>query len=204
MYFASPKRWTDMAISYRPYEPQQQMLLPASLQDWLPKGGAWLTSSATCWTNCHARYVVSSRKFLRRLHDDLVFRMLEAGNVPKHRAIRDSHALRREELSELFVQGVTISLLAASAMKHVLTIDSAGRIVLPSAERRALNLSAGSRLRLDVVAQRIERTPEPDADADGELLGRLGMGTLLKPTGQFFDAAEAVRAERDAQARRRG
>ncbi len=27
-----------MAVSYRPYEPQQEMLLPASLQDWLPKG----------------------------------------------------------------------------------------------------------------------------------------------------------------------
>ncbi|WP_168226673.1 hypothetical protein [Rhodoferax sediminis] len=27
-----------MAISYRPYEPQQEMLLPASLQDWLLKG----------------------------------------------------------------------------------------------------------------------------------------------------------------------
>ena len=27
-----------MPISYRPYEPQQEMLLPASLQDRLPKG----------------------------------------------------------------------------------------------------------------------------------------------------------------------
>ena len=27
-----------MAISYRPYEPQQEMLLRASLQDWLPQG----------------------------------------------------------------------------------------------------------------------------------------------------------------------
>jgi AbrB family looped-hinge helix DNA binding protein len=85
-----------------------------------------------------------------------------------------------------------------------LTIDSAGRIVLPSAVRRALNLSAGSRLRLDVVAQRIELTPAPDADADGELLRRPGMRTVLKPTGQPFDAAAAIRAERDAQARRRG
>ena len=25
-------------MSYRPYEPQQEILLPASLQDWLPKG----------------------------------------------------------------------------------------------------------------------------------------------------------------------
>ena len=29
---------TDTAISYRPCEPQQEMVLPASLQDWLPKG----------------------------------------------------------------------------------------------------------------------------------------------------------------------
>jgi len=36
----------DMAIGYRRYEPQQEMLLPASLQDWLPKG-TWRTSSAT-------------------------------------------------------------------------------------------------------------------------------------------------------------
>lgn len=27
-----------MVISSLPYEPQQEMLLPASLQDWLPKG----------------------------------------------------------------------------------------------------------------------------------------------------------------------
>ena len=89
-------------------------------------------------------------------------------------------------------------------MKHALTIDSAGRIVLPSSERCALNLSAGSRLRLDVVTRRIELTPAPDADAEGVLLRRPGMRTVLKPTGQPFDAAAAIRAERDAQARRRG
>ena len=87
-------------------------------------------------------------------------------------------------------------------MKQAITIDKAGRIVLPSAVRRLLNLEPGSRLTLDVVAQRIELTPEADADAD--LLRRPGRRTVLTPTGQPFDAAAAVRSERDAQARRRG
>ena len=81
-----------------------------------------------------------------------------------------------------------------------LTIDGAGRIVLPSAVRRALNLSAGSRLRLDVVAQRIELTPAPDTDA--ELLVVPGRRTVLRPNGKRSDAAALVRAERDTQAER--
>ena len=81
-----------------------------------------------------------------------------------------------------------------------LTIDGAGRIVLPSGVRRALNLSAGSRLRLDVVAQRIELTPAPDTDT--ALLVVPGRRTVLRPTGKRSDAAALVRAERDAQAER--
>ena len=85
-------------------------------------------------------------------------------------------------------------------MKQTLQIDPAGRIVLPVAVRRQLNLGPGSRLTLDVVAQRIELTPQADDDA---LLRRPGQRTMLKPTGLAFDAAAAVRAERDGQARRR-
>jgi hypothetical protein len=53
---------------------------------------------------------------------------------------------------------------------------------------------------LDVVAQRIELTPEPQAEA--ELVLTAGRRTVLRPTGKAFDAAAATRAERDAQARR--
>lgn len=82
-------------------------------------------------------------------------------------------------------------------MKPALTIDNAGRIVLPSAVRRQLNLTPGSRLTLAVVAQRIELTPAPDASAAVQAVA--GKRTLLRPSGQAFDAAAAVRAERDAQ-----
>lgn len=126
-------------MSYRPYEPQQEMLLPASLQDWLPKGHlAYFigdTIDALDLKAFYARYegggsrnqpfhpammvkvlvygyatgVFSSRKIERRLHDDLAFRMLGAGNFPKHRTIRDFRALHLEELAQLFVQVVKLA-----------------------------------------------------------------------------------------------
>ncbi len=85
-------------------------------------------------------------------------------------------------------------------MSQAITMDQAGRIVLPMAVRRRLNLAPGARLMLDVVAQRIELTPEPQAEA--ELVVTAGRRTVLRPTGKPFDAAAATRAERDAQSRR--
>ena len=88
-------------MSYRPYEPQQEMLLPAALQDWLPEGHlAYFigdTVDALEPKAFYARYegggarnqpfhpsmmvkvlvygyatgVFSSRKIERRLHEDL-------------------------------------------------------------------------------------------------------------------------------------
>jgi len=87
-------------------------------------------------------------------------------------------------------------------MSQSTTIDSAGRIVVPVSVRRRLNLQPGSRLRLEVVAERIELTPE----AEPEPLVRQGTRLVLKPSGKRSgkgsDAAAQVRAEREAQARR--
>lgn len=79
------------------------------------------------------------------------------------------------------------------------TLDRVGRIVLPSEVRRRLNLSAGSRLRLEIVAERIELTPEAGPPP---ALVRKGKRLVLPPSGESFDAAAATRVERDAQARR--
>lgn len=88
-------------------------------------------------------------------------------------------------------------------MKTALTIDAAGRIVLPSEARRLLNLRPGSRLRLTIAAERIELVPEPEPDSvpSHSPTGR----QVLAPTGTPSDAAAATRDERARQARpRRG
>ncbi|TDP79592.1 transposase [Aquabacterium commune] len=128
-----------MAGSYRPYEPDQVLLLPAAPQDWLPAGHlAYFihdTVDALDLKAFYARYegggsrnqpfhpammvkvlvyayatgVFSSRKIERRLHEDLAFRMLAAGNFPRHRTICDFRAFHLKELSELFVQVVKLA-----------------------------------------------------------------------------------------------
>ena len=80
-------------------------------------------------------------------------------------------------------------------MKIFTTIDSAGRILVPVSVRRRFNLAQGSRLRLEVVAERIELAPESDPSP----LVRSGKRLILKPSGKRLDAAAAVRAERDAR-----
>lgn len=52
----------------------------------------------------YATGVFGSRKIERRLHEDLVFWILGAGNFPKHRTIRDFRAPHRKDVADLFVQ----------------------------------------------------------------------------------------------------
>src|SRR5580692_4698910 len=50
-------------------------------------------------------------------------------------------------------------------MNETISMDASGRLVLPKAIRRRLNLSNGAALRVDVVAGRIELTPVENAGA---------------------------------------
>jgi AbrB family looped-hinge helix DNA binding protein len=79
------------------------------------------------------------------------------------------------------------------------TLDSTGRIVLPSEVRKRLRLEAGARFSVEVVAERIELTPEaaPEA-AVVRKAGRL----VLAAIGEPLDAGAAIRAERQTQAGR--
>lgn len=128
-----------MPISYQPYLPDQDFLLPHSMREWLPEGHLAYyindTVDSLDLQAFHARYgaggsrnqpfhpammvkvliygyatgVFSSRKLARKLHEDVAFRLLGAGNFPAHRTLSDFRAFHLKELSDLFVQVVRLA-----------------------------------------------------------------------------------------------
>lgn len=128
-----------MAANYLPNEPRQILLLREAIQDWLPEGHlAHFISEAvdtldlvafhTCYDkdgprnqpfhpammvkvliHGYATGVFSLRKIARKLHEDVAFRVLAAGNCPAHRTTRDFRAFQLKEQSELFAQVVRLA-----------------------------------------------------------------------------------------------
>ena len=123
-----------MSKTYLPYEPDQQLLLPAALQEWLPDDHlAYFISDVVDqldMSKVTARYererrggppyhprmmvkvllygycggVASSRRIAQRLHEDIAFRVLAANNTPDFRTISDFRKDNVDALSGLFVQ----------------------------------------------------------------------------------------------------
>jgi len=84
-------------------------------------------------------------------------------------------------------------------MTATITIDSAGRFVLPKAMRDQLHLTAGSRLKADLVADKIELTPEPATNVKLVKRGKLTVISGSRPVGQVAEALREDREERMAQ-----
>ena len=199
-------------MSYRPYEPEQEMLLPASLQDWLPKGHlAYFISDtveALDLKAFYARYegggsrnqpfhpammvkllvygyatgVFSSRKMERQLHENLAFRMLGAGNFPKHRTIRDFRALHLKELADLFVQVVKLAQEMGLVKLGTVAID--GTKIKANASRhkamsyeRMQQAEAELKAQMDALLERAKtadaaEADEPEVDIPAEIQRR--------------------------------
>ena len=127
-----------MSKTYLPYEPDQQLLLPAALQEWLPDDHlAYFISDVVdqldmsevtaryererrCGPPYHPRMMVkallygycvgvaSSRRIAQRLHEDIAFRVLAANNTPDFRTISDFRKDNVDALSGLFVQALAL------------------------------------------------------------------------------------------------
>ena len=84
-----------------------------------------------------------------------------------------------------------------SPMTATITIDSAGRLVLPKAMREKMHLHAGSKLRADLVGEKLEISTEVPLAT----IAKRGKRRVI--TGwDGFDAALAVREMREDQVAR--
>ena len=129
-----------MAKTFRTYLPEQNLLLPASLREWLPDDHlAYFVSDVVDQLDLsaiervyeeedrgqppyHPRMmtkillygycvgVFSSRRIQKRLVEDVAFRVLAAGNQPDFRTIADFRKLHLKALEELFQQMLRLTL----------------------------------------------------------------------------------------------
>ncbi|MGV3662680.1 MAG: AbrB/MazE/SpoVT family DNA-binding domain-containing protein [Prosthecobacter sp.] len=82
-------------------------------------------------------------------------------------------------------------------MTMTLTLDEAGRLALPQPVREKMHLRAGSKLRLDVMDDRMELTQEePEARIEKRGKRRVVVGW------EGYDAAQAVLEMRENQVAR--
>ena len=142
-----------MARTYRTYRPEQTLLIPPSLRDWLAEDHLSYfiadVMDAMDLSAFEQRYgtdgpgnqafdprmmvkvliygyatgVFSSRKIAAKLTDDVAFRMLGAENFPAHRTISDFRKLHLEEFGNLFVQVVMMAREAGLVKMGTVAVD---------------------------------------------------------------------------------
>ena len=129
--------------TFRPYQPDQLLLLPPSIEEWLPEGHLSrfvrevvatldLTAIEASYTEergyppYHPRLMVtlllyaystgtySSRRMAAKLEDDVAYRYLAAGNTPDFRTLSDFRKTHGVALNGLFVQ--VLKLCAAAGL----------------------------------------------------------------------------------------
>lgn len=142
-----------MPTTYRPYAPDQDLLLAPSLREWLPEGHlAYFISDLLEELDLSAFYapyqgdgrrkapfepmlmlkvliygyatgVFSSRKIARKLEEDVAFRVLAADNFPKHRTICDFRQRHLADFKAIFVQVLEITRQAGLLRLGTVAID---------------------------------------------------------------------------------
>jgi transposase len=142
-----------MAKTFRTYLPEQNLLLPPSLREWLPDNHlAYFVSDVVDQLDLsaiecvyeeedrgqppyHPRMmtkillygycvgVFSSRKIQKRLVEDVAFRVLAAGNQPDFRTIADFRKLHLKALEGLFQQMLRLTLEAGTMKLGQVALD---------------------------------------------------------------------------------
>ena len=157
-----------MATTFRPYEPDQMLLLAPDMRDWLPEGhfahhvsdlvdGLDLTAFYAPYEGDgrrnapyeprmmvkvllygYATGVFSSRAMARKLEEDVAFRVLGAGNFPSHRTLCEFRRRHLGEFKGLFVEVVQVARELGLARFGKLSIDGT-KVRANASKRKAMS-----------------------------------------------------------------
>ena len=142
-----------MPTSFRPYAPDQDLLLQPRLQEWLPEGHlSYFINDVVeeldlgvfykpyegdgrrkapyeprmmlkVLIYAYATGVFSSRKIAKKLEEDVAFRVLAADNFPQHRTLCDFRKRHLSDFKTVFVQVIQIAQQAELISLGTVSID---------------------------------------------------------------------------------
>ena len=187
-----------MPTTFRPYRPDQSFLLPPSPKEWLPEDHLAYFISETVdrldlsmfyrryegdgRRNCpfdprmmvklllygYATGVRSSRKIAKKVHEDVAFRVLAAGNFPAHRTIAEFRQRHLKEFEGLFVQVVQLAQEMGLLKLGTLAIDGS-KVKANASKHKAMSYGrmkeAEGRLR-EEIGRLLEEAAAVDAEED--------------------------------------
>jgi transposase len=191
-----------MGKSYRPYYPDEELLLPPSLREWMPEDHlAYFVSDVidqldlSAMDNVYGNEkrgqppynprmmtkllvyaycvgVFSSRRIERRLVEDIAFRVLAADNQPNFRTISDFRKIHLNTLEGLFEQVLKIA-LEAGAMKVGRVALDGTKIKANASKHKAMSYDRMKEKERDLQAEVKEMMAQAEA-ADAEEDKRYG------------------------------
>lgn len=183
-----------MPTRFRAYQPDQILLMPPKLKDWVSEGHlAHQVSDVVDGLDLKAFYapyegdgrrkspysptmmvkiliygyatgVFSSRGIARKLEEDVAFRMLSAGNFPKHRTICEFRRRHLKDFRKLFLEVVQVSRAMGLVRLGTLSLDGT-KVRANASKRKAMSydrmVSEEARLReeieeLTATAERVD------------------------------------------------
>ena len=128
-----------MGTTFRPYQPDQMLLLPQDLREWVPEGhlahhvsdlvdaldlGAFYAPykgdgrrnspydprmMVKVLIYAYGTATFSSRKMAGKLEEDIAFRMLAAGNFPQHRTLCEFRRRHLKDFQAVFAEVVCLA-----------------------------------------------------------------------------------------------
>ena len=182
--------------TFRPYQPEQTLLLPPSIEEWLPEGHlarfvrevvTELDLSAIENTYreergqppYHPRLMVtlllyaystgtySSRRMAAKLVDDVAYRFLAAGNTPDFRTLSDFRKVHGVALNGLFVQVLKLCAEAGLVKLGRVAVDGT-KVKANASKHKAMSYARMSEREAALQAKVAELLARADATDEAE------------------------------------